>query len=74
MKCSTERRHWVEDHQIPFYDAGALERASIPADDVQEVLMGNVVSAGVGQVTNSLLWIACCQHILKTLVMFYGRK
>lgn len=41
---------------------------------LRPVLMGNVVSAGVGQVTNSLLWIACCQHILKTLVMFYGRK
>jgi len=64
----------VDDHQIPFNDAGALERASIPVDDVQEVLMGNVVSAGIGQVTTYLLWIACCQHILKTLVMSYGLK
>jgi len=32
------------------YTAGALERAGVSGDDVQEVFMGNVLSANLGQV------------------------
>ena len=47
---------------IPASDAlllaGALERAGVSGDDVQEVFMGNVLSANLGQVPviEQLLW------------------
>ena len=33
--------------------AGAIESAELQPEDIEEVLMGNVVSAGVGQVSST---------------------